>query len=61
MVNCEFFPQKRHFQTQLSVMISWGGKGAGRAGIRMGPNYSGDVWEQLEPIGNKPSEYHGQL
>ena len=60
----DFQSQNRHFQTRFSVMARYGGLGVGRtarAGIPMGPNRSRDVWEQLGPIENEPSEYHDQL
>jgi hypothetical protein len=57
----DFHSQNQHLSNLFSVRIHWGGRGAGRVGAQMRPNCSGDVWEQLGPIENEPSEYHGQL
>jgi hypothetical protein len=45
-----------------NVILSWSfllpscWKSSPRVGIRMGPNCSGDVWEQLGPIQNESSQ-----
>jgi hypothetical protein len=46
----DFYHVNRSWNLLLNLLISWGGRGAGRAGTQMRPNCSGKPWVQLGRI-----------